>query len=47
MSYITSTIVQLISVYKTYKLYSNKNKDEVMFVFDNGKHRTYLLSKLI
>lgn len=47
MAYITSTIMQLISVYKSYKLYENTDQEEVMFVFSNNKHKTYLLSKLV
>lgn len=47
MAYITSTITQLISVYKNYKLYENTKQAEVMFVFNNSKHKTYLLSKLV
>ena len=47
MVYITETLEQLISIYKYYKLYKNLEKDEVMFVFQNAKHKTYFLSKLI
>jgi len=47
MAYITLTVIQLISVYKSYKLYESKKKDEVMFVFSNTKHNTYLLTKLV
>ncbi len=47
MADITPTIDQLISVYKTYKLYENTEKAEVMFVFSNSSHKTYLLSKLV
>ena len=47
MAYISPTIIQLISVYKKYKLYQNNDKEEVMFVFENGTHSTYLLSKLV
>lgn len=47
MADITPTINQLISVYKGYKLYENTEKAEVMFVFSNSSHKTYLLSKLV
>ena len=47
MADITPTIDQLISVYKNYKLYENTEKAEVMFVFSNSHHKTYLLSKLV
>lgn len=47
MAYVTSTIIQLVGVYGSYKLYESKHKSEVMFVFDNNKHKTYLLSKLV
>lgn len=47
MADITPTIDQLISVYKNYKLYENTEKAEVMFVFSNQDHKTYLLSKLV
>jgi len=47
MAYIALTITQLIDVYEGYKLYESKERDEVMFVFSNGKHKTYLLSKLV
>lgn len=47
MAYITLTITQLISVYGKYNLYESKERDEVMFVFSNGTHKTYLLSKLV
>lgn len=47
MAYVTETLEQLISVYKHYKLYRNLEKEEVMFVFQNAKHKTYLLSKLV
>lgn len=44
---INESIDNLISLYKNYKLYRNLEKEEVMFVFQNAKHKTYLLSKLI
>jgi hypothetical protein len=44
---ITQTLTQLISVYKSYRLYKNTKHEEVMFVFSNSEHKTYLLSKLI
>ncbi len=47
MADITPTIDQLISVYKTYKLYENTEQAEVMLVFSNSSHKTYLLSKLV
>jgi len=47
MAYIVSTITQLVSVYGSYKLYENNRKSEVMFVFANNTHKTYLLSKLV
>lgn len=47
MAYITNTITLLIGIYKSYTLFESKDRDEVMFVFDNGKHKTYLLSKLV
>ncbi len=43
----TAPITQLISIYKKFKLYENTEKNEVMFVFNNNKHKTYLLSKLV
>jgi hypothetical protein len=47
MATMTPTIEQLISIYKTYKLYKNNDKNEVMCVFNNDLHKTYFLSKLI
>jgi len=47
MAYVTSTIIRLVSIYESYKLYENVHKSEVMFVFNNSKHKTYLLSKLV
>lgn len=47
MADITPTIEQLLTVYKNYKLYSNNNKAEVMFVFNTSQHKTYVLSKLV
>lgn len=44
---IFESLEQLISVYKYYSLYMHNDKKEVMFVFINAKHKTYLLSKLI
>lgn len=47
MANMSQTIAQLTSIYNTYKLYKNTGKNEVMCVFNNTKHRTYFLSKLI
>lgn len=44
---IIETLDRLLVVYKSYTLYKNKEKREVMFAFGNSKHKTFLLSKLI
>jgi hypothetical protein len=44
---IITALIQLVSVYGSFKLYENKNRAEVMFVFVDKAHKTYLLSKMI
>lgn len=47
MAYITPTVDQLLAIYKNYKLYLHTSESQVMFVFSNKEHKTYLLNKLI
>jgi hypothetical protein len=47
ISEINDTLDRLLDVYKSYTLYKNTEKAEVMFAFGNTKHKTFLLSKLI
>lgn len=44
---IVETIESLLGVYKSYTLYRNTEKNEVMLAFSNAKHKTFLLSKLL
>ena len=47
IAYINQSITQLLSVYKSFKLYKHNTLDEVILVFSIDHHKTYLLSKLV
>jgi len=44
---IIDTINRLFDAYSRFTLYKNTEKAEVMLVFSNSKHKTFLLSKLL
>ena len=44
---INETVSKLLEVYRSFTLYKNIERDEVLFLFGNAKHKCFLISKLI